>query len=42
MTYLWLIGVGVVVAEIAGMVISRSALSPILRFSADTEQVTRP
>jgi two-component system sensor histidine kinase MprB len=41
MTYLWLIGIGVVVAGIAGMVISRSALSPILRFSADTEQVTR-
>lgn len=41
MTYLWLIGLGVVVAGIAGMVISRSALSPILRFSADTEQVTR-
>ena len=41
MTYLWMIGVGVVVAGIAGMVISRSALAPILRFSADTEQVTR-
>ena len=41
MTYLWLIGVGVVVAGIAGLVISRSALAPILRFSAATEQVTR-
>jgi two-component system, OmpR family, sensor histidine kinase MprB len=41
MTYLWLIGVGVVVAAIAGTLISRSALAPILRFSADTEQVTR-
>jgi two-component system, OmpR family, sensor histidine kinase MprB len=41
MTYLWLIALGVVVAGIAGTVISRSALSPILRFSADTEQVTR-
>jgi two-component system, OmpR family, sensor histidine kinase MprB len=41
MTYLWLIGVGVVVAGIAGMLISRSALAPIRRFSADTEQVTR-
>ncbi len=40
-TYLWLIGVGVVVAGIAGMLISRSALAPIRRFSADTEQVTR-
>jgi two-component system, OmpR family, sensor histidine kinase MprB len=41
MTYLWLIGIGVVVAGIAGMLISRSALAPILRFSVDTEQVTR-
>jgi two-component system sensor histidine kinase MprB len=41
MTYLWLIGIGVVVAGIAGLVISRAALAPILRFSADTEEVTR-
>jgi two-component system sensor histidine kinase MprB len=40
-TYLWLIGLGVVVAGIAGTLISRSALAPIRRFSADTEQVTR-
>ena len=41
MTYLWLIGAGVLVAGIAGLVISRSALAPILRFSAATERVTR-
>ncbi|HTU96143.1 MAG TPA: HAMP domain-containing sensor histidine kinase [Solirubrobacteraceae bacterium] len=41
MTYLWLIGVGVVVAGLAGLLISRSALAPIRRFSADTERVTR-
>jgi two-component system, OmpR family, sensor histidine kinase MprB len=41
MTYLWLIGAGVVVAGIAGMVISRSALAPILRFTTATERVTR-
>jgi two-component system, OmpR family, sensor histidine kinase MprB len=41
MTYLWLIGAGVLVAGIAALVISRSALAPILRFSAATEQVTR-
>jgi two-component system, OmpR family, sensor histidine kinase MprB len=41
MTYLWLIGVGVLVAGIAGLVISRSAVAPILRFSAATERVTR-
>lgn len=41
MTYLWLIGLGVVVAGIAGTLISRSALAPIRRFSADTEHVTR-
>lgn len=41
MTYLWLISIGVVVAGIAGLVISRTALAPILRFSAETEEVTR-
>jgi len=41
MTYLWLIGVGVLVAGVAGLVISRSALAPILRFSAATERVTK-
>ncbi|HEX4010346.1 MAG TPA: HAMP domain-containing sensor histidine kinase [Solirubrobacteraceae bacterium] len=41
MTYLWLIGLGVVLAGIAGMLISRSALAPIRRFSADIERVTR-
>ena len=41
MTYLWLIAIGVVVAGIAGLVISRTALAPILRFSAETEEVTR-
>jgi two-component system, OmpR family, sensor histidine kinase MprB len=41
MTYLWLIGLRVVVAGIAGTWISRSALAPIRRFSADTEHVTR-
>ena len=41
MTYLWLIGVGVVLAGIAGTLISRSALAPIRRFSAATEHVTR-
>jgi len=41
MTYLWLIGAGVLVAGIAGLVISRLALAPILRFSAATERVTR-
>lgn len=41
MTYLWLIGIGVVVAGAAGLLISRAALAPILRFSANTERVTR-
>lgn len=41
MTDLWLIGIGVVVAGIAGTLISRAALAPIRRFSADTEHVTR-
>jgi two-component system, OmpR family, sensor histidine kinase MprB len=41
MTYLWLVGLGVVLAGIAGTLISRSALAPIRRFSADTERVTR-
>ena len=40
-TYLWLIGIGVVLAGIVGTLISRSALAPIRRFSDDTEQVTR-
>jgi len=41
LTYLWLIGIGVILAGLAGLVISHSALAPILRFSADTERVTR-
>ena len=39
-TYLLLIAGGVLAAGLLGLLISRAAVAPILRFSADTEQVT--
>ena len=41
LTYGLLIGAGVLLAGLLGMLIARSALAPIERFSEQTEQVTR-
>jgi two-component system sensor histidine kinase MprB len=39
-TYLVLVGVGILLATIAGLAIGRAAVAPILRFAARTEQAT--
>ena len=39
-TYLILVGVGIVLAGVVGLVIGRAAVAPILRFAARTEQAT--
>jgi two-component system, OmpR family, sensor histidine kinase MprB len=39
-TYLILVGVGIVLAGVVGLLIARAAVAPILRFSAKTEKAT--